>query len=100
MIQHIVALSLVDGFDRGELILVMNGLSRLEIDGFLHFSHGENLDFEGKSEQFDYGFVCSFSHEAAVKEYAADETHQALGARLVAMCRGGVDGIFVMDLKT
>jgi hypothetical protein len=97
MIRHIVMLRLVDGYDPVELIAVMSGLAALDLPGFIGFEHGPNRDLEQKAPDYLYGFVCSFSDEAAVKTYAADPGHQALGARLVDLCGGG-DGIMVMDL--
>jgi len=77
MIQHIVMLRLQAGYDAAELAGVMNGLGGLDLPGFVGFAHGPNLDL--------------------VTTYANDPGHQALGARLVALC-GGADGIMVMDL--
>ena len=100
MIHHIVALSLVEGYENKELEEIMVGLSQLEIDGFGNFSHGENLDFEAKSVAYSYGFICAFSTRSAALEYASNAEHIKFGARLVTLCKGGSDGIFVMDLKT
>lgn len=99
MIKHIVALSLVEDTDRAELSDVMAGLAALKIDGFVGFEHGENLDLEKKSQAYPYGFICQFRDEAALARYTNDTEHQKLGARLVAMCKGGADGIFVMDIS-
>ena len=99
MIKHIVALSLVENVDPSELADVMAGLAALNIEGFVDFEHGENLDFEKKSQAYPYCFICHFRDEVALARYANDPEHQKLGARLVAMCRGGADGIFVMDIS-
>ena len=100
MIQHMVFLSLLPDADRAELDQVMAGLVGLigQIDGFQAFSHGPNLDFEGKSQEAPYGFICTFDSAAAVERYANDPGHKALGGRLVALC-GGADRIKVYDLK-
>ncbi|SFS20425.1 Dabb family protein [Yoonia litorea] len=101
MIQHIVMLDLPADHDSAELANVMAGLGALmhEIDGFLAFAHGPNRDFEGKSPDCAYAFVCTFADAAAVSAYHRDPTHQALGARLVALCQGGADGITVVDME-
>lgn len=99
MIQHVVMLNLLAEHDSRELQDVMSGLAALEIEGFKAFQHGPNHDFERKSQDFPYGFICTFADEAALERYANDPDHQALGARLVAMCVGGADGIMVMDLS-
>lgn len=98
MIQHIVMLALKDGYDAAELQAVMAGLGALDLPGFHGFSHGPNRDLEQKTPDYPYGFICTFADEASLRTYAADPVHQALGARLVALC-GGVAGIIVIDLE-
>ena len=97
MIQHIVMLSLIDDCDQDELQAVMTGLADLDLTGFVDFTHGPNIDLENKTPDYPYGFICNFADEASLRTYAADPSHQALGARLVALCGGG-DGIMVIDL--
>ena len=101
MIQHVVMLSLKGDADQGELAQVMAGLGGLigQIDGFDGFQHGPNIDAEGKSPDHPYGFICTFSDRPALDRYASDPRHQALGARLVAMCNGGGSGIVVYDIS-
>ncbi len=98
MIRHVVMLNLADD---GDLAAVMQGLAKLvgQIDGYIGFEHGPNIDAEGKTPDYPYGFVCTFRDRAALDAYAADPRHQALGGRLVAMCRGGGNGIMVIDLQ-
>lgn len=100
MIHHIVFLSLTKAADRAQLADVMTALGGLvgQIDGFTGFTHGANIDVEGKSPEAPYGFVCIFADLAALHRYADDPRHQALGAQLVALC-AGADGIKVYDIK-
>ncbi len=100
MIQHIVLLSLRSDYPVDELAEVMQGLDNLgaEITGFTGFQHGPNEDFEGKSQGYPYGFVCTFDTSETLQAYAVHPAHQALGARLVALCNDGSDGIMVADL--
>lgn len=98
MIQHVVMLNTRQDHDPAELTDVMVGLGELQIDGFNGFQHGPNKDLELKSQDYPYGFICTFQDEAALRRYASNPDHQALGARLVALCNGGADGIMVMDL--
>lgn len=102
MIRHVVLLDLLLGYDRRELAGVMDGLGALcsKISGFVSFSHGPNRDYEGKSPDFPYGFICTFLDAAALERYASDPRHHALGARLVALCADGAAGIFVADIET
>lgn len=101
MIHHAVYLSLSDAADPSELAEVMKGLSALvgEIEGFTAFAHGPNVDLEGKSPECHYGFHGSYDDRAALDRYARDPRHQALGARLVALC-GGAERIKVYDIET
>jgi len=98
MIQHIVMLQLTKGHDAVELTNIMDGLGALQIDGFTAFSHGPNHDLEGKTPDYPYGFICTFDNLDALRRYADDADHHALGGRLCDLCVGGGDGIMVMDL--
>lgn len=101
MIRHIVMLNLLSDYDPTELSAVMDGLARLGevLPGFVGFEHGPNRDFENKSADYPYVFMCTFESAADVEVYANDPKHQALGGRLVAMCNGGADGIMVVDIE-
>lgn len=100
MIEHVVMLGLKDASDLSDCRDVMEGLERLtgEIPGFVSLTHGVNIDMEGKSPGYPYGFIARFEDRDALARYAADARHQALGARLVALC-GGPDRITVYDIE-
>lgn len=100
MILHTVLCALKPDADRTELAAVMAGLGALELEGFEAFAHGPNIDAEGKTPEYPYGFQCTFTDRAALDRYAEDAGHKALGARLVALCVGGGDGILVSDIDT
>lgn len=70
-----------------------------QVDGLTDFSHGPNRDFEHKSQRYPYGFLCTFTDKAALDAYTANPDHQRAGAMLVASCKNGADGIFVVDLE-
>lgn len=70
-----------------------------QIEGLTELRHGPNLDFEGKSERYPYGFLCTFADKAALDAYAVHPEHQRAGGMLVASCKNGADGIFVVDLE-
>lgn len=100
MIHHAVYLSLSDDADPLELAEVMTSLAALvgQIEGFSAFHHGQNIDIEQKSPETHYGFHGVYTDRAALARYANDPRHQALGARLVALC-GGADRIKVYDIN-
>ncbi len=98
MIQHIVMLNLADDTGLPDVMIDLADLVG-EIDGFTGFSHGPNIDVEGKTPDYPYGFICSFRDLSALEAYASDPRHQALGGRLVGMCNGGGDGIMAIDLE-
>lgn len=100
MIKHIVLLDLPPDHDRAALADIMAGIDALRVtmSGFTQFDHGPNRDFENKSPQCTYAFVCHFADEDTAQRYLVDPDHAALGKRLVGLCRGGANGISVIDL--
>ena len=101
MIQHIVAFSPKPG-QEAQVPDVMAGLAALigQIDGFVAFSHGRNIDVEGKSQAYAYAFSCTFTDRGALDAYASDPRHQALGAQLVALAENGYDGLMIIDIES
>lgn len=101
MLQHIVLLDPVDQSGLDRIVQAMGILEQVatSIPGMTGFQHGPNRDFEGKSQRYPYGFICTFETRAGLEAYAADPEHQRAGGILVANCRGGHDGIFVADLE-
>lgn len=101
MIRHCVMLRLKSDHDASELAAVMAGLGHVadRLSGCGGFVSGPNRDFEAKSPDYPYGFTLDFSSAADLHHYANDETHRQLGARLVAMCVDGAEGIMVFDLE-
>ena len=101
MIQHCVFMNLKENTilnDVAEVMIKLSGLVH-QIKGFKDFKFGENLDFENKSADFDYGFVAIFENEEALKRYSNNPEHMALGAQLVEMCTNGHNGVIVFDLS-
>ena len=101
MLTHIV---LLDPKDTGAYAQIRQAIEILaalpaKIPGMVGLQHGPNLDFEGKSRRYAYGFVVTFVDKAANDAYVAHPDHQHAGAILVAACTGGHDGIFAADLK-
>jgi hypothetical protein len=100
MIKHIVLLDLSPEFDRAELIAVLEDLDALRprIDGFVKLDHGPNKNFEGMSEGCAYVLICHFANEDTSRQFIIHPEHNALGQRLVNICRGGIKGITVVDM--
>ena len=101
MIQHIVMLNPASEDGLSKMVAAMGILAEVgaKIPGMTGFQHGPNRDFEGKSQAYPYGFICTFTDKAALDAYAADPDHQRAGGILVANCAGGHEGIFVVDLE-
>ena len=101
MILHCVFVNFRSDGDPAEQQAVLTGLGELQplIDGFEAYQHGPNRDFEDKTPDHRDGFICTFRDAEALQSYADNEAHKALGARLVAQCVGGADGILVYDLE-
>ena len=102
MLLHCVFCALRPDADPEELRTVMGDLAALrsEVEGMLEFRHGPNRDYEGKSARFGHGFVIAFRDRDAHLAYDRHPRHRDAGARLVALCEGGYDGIMVYDLET
>ncbi|MGC1495839.1 MAG: Dabb family protein [Sulfitobacter sp.] len=100
MIRHCVMLGLPDDHDAAELGNIMQGLGDLteHLSGCGNFLAGANIDVEGKSSGFPFGFTIDFDDTAALQVYADHPEHKKLGARLVALCGGG-GKITVFDLQ-
>jgi hypothetical protein len=101
MIHHIVMLDLQKELDRKERAAIMLGLDALRADlaGFESFAHGPNRDFEMLSPDCTYVFICGFTDETALHRYLTDPSHQALGRRLIALCKDGLAGLRVVDMQ-
>ena len=101
MIRHAVYCRLRADVSEAEVAGVMRALGDLRdaIEGMTGFEWGPNRDFEGKSAGFDIGFVCTFADTEDHARYLGHPDHKAAGARLVALCEGGADGIMVFDLE-
>lgn len=101
MIRHCVFLNLRASQDAGTLEEILGELRNLceNLPETGPFLSGPNRDFEAKSQDFPAGFTIDFASEEALQTYADHPEHKALGARLVAICQGGADGIMVFDLE-
>ncbi|QBY00008.1 Dabb family protein [Rhodophyticola sp. CCM32] len=101
MLKHcvFVAADTSDALARtAEAMALIEGMLQ-KIPGMLDLSHGPNLDFEGKSQAYPYGFIITFADRAAHLAYDGHPDHQKAGGLLVAAATGGAKGILVTDLE-
>ena len=100
MLHHIVLLepASAQGLDQIKAAMPILATVCDAVAGAAGFAHGPNLDFEGKSARFTYGFSVSFADRAAHLAYEAHPDHIRAGGMLVAACAGCHAGIFVADL--
>ena len=101
MLIHCVFCDLRDDAPAAEVTAIYRSFAQLvgQIDGMLAFHAGVNRDFEAKSPRHRSGFVVTFRDRAAHLAYDSHPAHKAAGARLVALCNGGYEGIVVYDLE-
>ncbi|GAB4577047.1 MAG: Dabb family protein [Roseibium sp.] len=102
MLKHCVFLSLRSADEMATVEKAMQLLKGLvdKVDGMTGVSWGPNLDFENKSGAYQFGFIVTFRDRAAHLEYEKHPDHAEAGALLISACRGGYEGIFVVDLET
>ena len=101
MIRHCVMLRLLPNDQETSLEQIMLGLGALveRLDGCSGFCAGPNLDFEGKSQDYPYGFTFDAVDAETLSTYGGHPEHVELGTRLIALCQGGGEGIVVYDLE-
>lgn len=102
MIRHVVALKFKAGTEQSVKQSLYNALKSLdqEMTGILDFQSRENISVETQMVRgFRDLFWFDFKDEATRDAYLENETHQQIGARLVAELEGGADGVFVMDFE-
>ena len=99
MILHCVFLKMPATATTADVLKLYGAVAALKpiIPGMLDFKAGPNVSPEGLDRGFRHGFVVTFDDEAARDAYLADEVHRAIGARLVAACSGGTEGLIVFD---
>ena len=102
MLLHCVFCAIRRDADPAERQSVMDEPAsfKAEVAGMLEFRDGPNRDYENKTARFGHGFVITFRDRAAHLAYDGHPQHKNAGARLVALCQGGYDGIMVYDLET
>ena len=102
MIRHIVLLRLRPEVSDAEIGAVFAEVQALQgsLPGLRHVASGRSASPEQIERGYMHGMVVEFDDWAALARYQTDPRHQASGAKFVAACEGGLDGILVFDLET
>lgn len=100
MIRHIVLTKFKAETAEEKIAEIYAGLSDLadKLPGAHSFAGGRSESPEQIERGYMHGFVIDFDSWDALKNYADDPEHQALGGQLVANAIGGMNGILVLDL--
>jgi hypothetical protein len=101
MIRHIVLINFRDDVSEAHKREIYADLHALvgKIDGLTNATFGPNVSPEGLSKGFRDGFVMDLRDAEARDRYLVDPRHQAAGAKLVAACEGGLEGVLPFDLE-
>jgi hypothetical protein len=99
MIRHVVLFKLKSGTDAQSVAQVFSALKGLQtkIPGILSIATGHDNSPEGLQRGHTHGFTVDFTDAAARDAYLPHPAHQAVGAMIVGITEGGVDGICVVD---
>ena len=100
MIRHIVLTKFKPDTSEQTISGIYEGLAALadKLPGAARFTGGRSQSPEQIERGYMHGFVIDFDSWDALKNYADNKEHQALGGQLVANAVGGIDGILVLDL--
>jgi len=100
MIRHIVLTKFRPETSEDTIAGIYAGLSALSerLTGGGGFTGARSQSPEQIERGYMHGFVIDFESWDALKTYADNPEHKALGGQLVAHAVGGIDGILVLDL--
>ena len=100
MIRHIVLTKFKPETPESRIAEIYAGLSDVaeKLPGAQNFTGGRSDSPEQMERGYMHGFVIDFDNWDALKSYADNPEHQALGTQLVENAVGGIDGILVLDL--
>ena len=99
MIRHVVLFKLRNGLDESVTAKVFTALKALQgqIPGIISISTGIDCSPEGLQRGFTHGFTVDFENATARDAYLPHPAHQKVGAMIVGITQGGVEGICVLD---
>jgi hypothetical protein len=99
LLRHTVLLKIRSDVTDTEIADVFAALKSLQhnIAGILAISTGKDNSPEGLQRGHTHGFTVDFDSPASRDAYLPHPAHQKVGARIVAICEGGTDGITFID---
>lgn len=102
MIRHFVLLRFRDDVSiaiKAELYAELAALKN-HLPGMIGFHAGPNVSVETDLVRGHHdAFWVDFEDAATRDTYLADERHRRIGARLVGLTVGGIDGVTVFDME-
>jgi hypothetical protein len=96
MIRHTVLLKLRDSAEAPHIFIALKSLQS-QIPGIIAITTGPDCSPEGLQRGFTHGFAVDFENAVARDTYLPHPAHQKVGAKIVAACEGGIDGVLVLD---
>jgi Stress responsive A/B Barrel Domain len=102
MIRHVVLFKLKSGVEAKTIKEVLSALKALQtkLPGIISISTGRDNSPEGLQRGHTHAFTVDFIDAAARDAYLPHPAHQAVGAMIVGITEGGMDGICVVDWET
>lgn len=100
MIRHVVVLHFKTGTSPADKQRIFDDLAGLSghIDGIIDFQTRANISVEDPVVRgFRDLFWFDFRDRHVRDAYLEDDQHKAIGARILAACEGGTEGVLVMD---
>ena len=101
MIRHIVLLKFRPDVSRETRINMFAELAGLQdLDGVIGFHAGRNVAVETHLVRGNHdGFWFDFESAKARDAYLINERHAKVGAQIVDLTEGGIDGVTVFDIE-
>lgn len=101
MIRHIALTRFKAGTTEDTVAAIYQGLARLSetLPGAQNFGGGASTGPERIERGYMHGFTIDFDSWGALRTYAENAEHKALGGRIVANAEGGLDGVLVLDIE-
>ena len=101
MIRHLVLVRFRPDVAASEIAAIFAALADLRghMPGMRDFHAGANVSPEELARGYSHAITIDFFDSESRDAYLIDAAHKAAGARLVAACAGGVEGVLVVDLE-